>query len=417
MQKKNSILLTLSVATLVTGSLIGAGILALPVKTGLSGFIPSLAGMLIICATMLFTATILAREATDSKEPNFHYATMYEKYLGTFGKWIAIIANLIVLYGLLTAYLTGAAVVISKFFKFEVTSNWVMIAFFILMTALLLSGLHVVRKYNTVFMLIMWATFALIVYLAAGQVEKTNLLCTDWQYLPATFPIIVTAFYFHNIIPSCCRAVNWNYRTIRLLLLVGILIGFIMYAVWIYVTVGALPLEGEQYSLTYAAQHDYPATIPLAQKINSPAFTYGSLIFAIFAIATSYVACGTGLMAFIKDLTVNHFHLKNECLVSLLSFGPPLIVGLIYPDIFLKAMDVVGGVGIVILFGILPCIIGFIKAKRLVSKLLCILILLLFVGFLGYEILQEFGMLEVRPQIEHWDSMRSFLKHAFPKGK
>jgi len=415
MKQKNSILLTLTVATLITGSLIGAGILALPIKTGLSGFIPSLVGMAVICAVMFFTANILAREATESKDPNFHYATMYTKYLGPFGKWIAIFANLIVLYGLLTAYLTGAATLISKFFNFEVTSDWVLLAFFLLMTSLLLAGLSIIRKYNAVLMLILWGAFALIVYLTAGYVETKNLLYTDWNYLPASIPLIVTAFYFHNIIPSCCKALNWDYKTIRITLLVGILIGFVMYAVWIYVTVGALPLEGEQYSLTYAFQHDYPATIPLSQKINSPLFTYGSLIFALFAITTSYIACGLGLMAFVRDLAVNHFHIKNKYFIIVSSFIPPLVISLIYPDIFLKALDIVGGIGIVVLFGILPCIIALMKAKRLISRIFCILILLFFVGLFGLEIMKESGILKIKPQVEYWDSMKSLLEHSIHK--
>ena len=409
-------MLTFTVALLITGSLIGAGILALPIKTGLSGFIPSLIGMSVVGAAMFFTATILAREASESEDPNFHFATMYEKYLGIFGKWLAIPATLLVLYGLLTAYLNGAATVISKFFNFEVTSNWVMLAFFILMTLLLLRGIHVVRKYNAVFMIITWGTFALIVYLASGYVETSNLAYTDWKYLPATVPIIVTAFFIHNVIPSCCKALNWNYRTARITILVGILIGFVMYIVWLYVAIGALPLEGEKYSLMNAFQHDYPATIPLSQKINSPLFTYGSLAFALFALATSYIACGIGLFAFVKDLATNHFHIKNKYLVSLFSFGPPLAIGLIYPDIFLEALDVVGGVGIVVLFGILPSIIATIKAKRLVARIFCLLILLLFVGFLVLEIMQEFGVLHIRPDAEHWETMQSVFENPLPKG-
>lgn len=50
-------------------------------------------------------------------------------------------------------------------------------------------------------------------------------------------------------------------------------------------------------------------------------------------------------------------------LVIMLSFLPPLLIGLIYPDIFLKVLDIVGGVGIVVLFGILPGLIAFRKAR------------------------------------------------------
>ena len=38
-----------SIAFLITGNLIGAGILALPVNTGLAGLLPALTGMVIIC--------------------------------------------------------------------------------------------------------------------------------------------------------------------------------------------------------------------------------------------------------------------------------------------------------------------------------------------------------------------------------
>jgi len=97
--------------------------------------------------------------------------------------------------------------------------------------------------------------------------------------------------------------------------------------------------------------------------------------------------------------------------VIIFSFGPPLIISLVYPDIFLEALDVVGGFGIVILFGILPAIIGIMKARRLASRLFCILILLLFIGFLGLEIMQEFGFLKIHPHIEHWDTMQGILKN------
>jgi tyrosine-specific transport protein len=402
MNKKNSLFLTLTVSTLITGSLIGAGILALPIKTGLSGFFPSIAGMVIVCFAMLFTALILAREATDSKEESFHYATLYQNYLGPFGKWAAIAANMIVLYGLLTAYMTGAATVLSKFFHLEVTSNWVLLAFFALMTGLLLTGIHVVRKYNALLMVIMWGSFAIIVYLSSQFVEPTRFNHTDWEFLPTSIPIIVTAFYFHNIIPSCCHALNWNYKTIAITLILGILIGLLMYVVWLYVSIGTLPLEGTEFSLMTAFQENLPATIPLSEKIGTPMFATTSIIFAILAISTSYIACGTGLMAFIRDLTENHLKLKNRYLVVFFSFAPPLAIALIYPNIFLKTLDVVGGVGIVILFGILPCIIAIKKAKTLCGRIFCILIFLTFTGFLGLEIAQELGFMKIQPHIEIW---------------
>ena len=112
----------------------------------------------------------------------------------------------------------------------------------------------------------------------------------------------------------------------------------------------------------------------------------------------------------------NHLHIKNKYLVVIFSFGPPLVIGMIYPDIFLQSLDVVGGVGIVVLFGILPSIIAIMKAKRLFTRILCLLIFLLFVGFLGLEIMQECGVLNIHPDVEHWETMQSLFKEALSKG-
>ena len=56
----------LAMACMVTGNLIGAGILALPVKTGLSGFLPSLLGIICLWGLMTATALILAGQKSLS---------------------------------------------------------------------------------------------------------------------------------------------------------------------------------------------------------------------------------------------------------------------------------------------------------------------------------------------------------------
>ncbi|MBM3244606.1 MAG: hypothetical protein FJZ15_02285 [Candidatus Omnitrophica bacterium] len=58
----------ISVSLLVVGNLIGAGILALPVNTGLAGFMPSLINMFVFGAAMFYSAVVLAKEANEAKE-------------------------------------------------------------------------------------------------------------------------------------------------------------------------------------------------------------------------------------------------------------------------------------------------------------------------------------------------------------
>jgi len=53
----------------------------------------------------------------------------------------------------------------------------------------------------------------------------------------------------------------------------------------------------------------------------------------------------------------------HKLLVVIITFLPPVIISVFFPNIFLKAIGIVGGIGIAILFGILPSIVFFIKTK------------------------------------------------------
>ena len=99
---------TLWTAGLITGNLIGAGILALPVSLGVCGLAPSLILMVIYGALMFYSAEILSREAIERKNAFFDLPSLYGSYLGNWGKWAAILTNGIILYGLLIAYISAS---------------------------------------------------------------------------------------------------------------------------------------------------------------------------------------------------------------------------------------------------------------------------------------------------------------------
>lgn len=80
------------------------------------------------------------------------------------------------------------------------------------------------------------------------------------------------------------------------------------------------------------------------------------------------------------------------------------MISLTHPDIFLTSLNIVGGVGIVVLFGILPAIIALLKARSGNARMLAILMLALFSTCLLLEIAQETGFLRIKPQVEYWSS-------------
>jgi len=411
MKQQSSLMAVLTISFLVVGNLIGVGILALPINTGLAGLIPALGGMIVLGGAMFFTALVLAREAVESRKENFNLPSLYQQYLGSAGKWVAIFANMLILYGLLVAYLTGGASILANLFHIPTEYNWLLtLIFFFIITWVALMNVGLILKYNSLIMICLLVFFILMVTMGESHVKIEHYAFSDWGFLPATAPIIVTAFHFHNIIPTICTSLKWNFSLVWKTIFMGMLIGYAMNALWIQTALGVLPLDDSATSLLTSFHKNLPATVPMSQIIATPLFMIAALVFSLLAIMTSYLANSMGLMGFIQDMTENHLHIQSRKAVIGLTFIPPLAIALIWPEVFLQALNIVGGVGIVILFGILPCIIFLKKNAAGRKKILGVLMLLLFLGCLVCEIGQEAGLMQIKPEIEQWAPQVQHMK-------
>jgi tyrosine-specific transport protein len=390
-----------TMAFVVTGNLIGAGILGLPINTGLTGLIPALIGNVVMWLLMLTTAIILSEQKSLTETENADLPTFFQAELGSVGKWITVIANMIILYGLLVAYLSGAGSILHSLFKGG-SGDVFMLLFFAIATTLTLFGMSVLRKGNALLMFVLWVTFVFLVFMVGDRMDANQVGFTDWKFLPAALPILVTAFHFHNLIPSLCRSLDFDKKAIRKAMFTGTAIGLVMNVIWTVVVIGALPLNGEgKATIFYAFKHNEPATIPLSQLIQSPMFSICALLFALLAITTSYMANGTALKSFIRDLTSTHLGISNKWLVAVLAFLPPLAITVLFPNLFLQALNIVGGVGINTIFGILPGILLIKKGGR--ARLGGYLLLAAFSFVMLFELGQEFNLIDLHPAAEYWN--------------
>lgn len=90
-------------------------------------------------------------------------------------------------------------------------------------------------------------------------------------------------------------------------------------------------------------------------------------IFAFFAIVTSLLSVALSFMDFLADgLKIRKTPAGKFCLACLVLI-PPLLCSVIYPRIFLVALNYAGGYGAVILFGILPVLMAW--KGRYIQKL------------------------------------------------
>ncbi len=388
----------------VVGNMLGAGILALPVNLCAAGFYPSVAATLLMWVLMTYTALIYSEQKSLTTNENADLPTFFHHELGNAGKWVTIVANLIILYGVLVAYLCGISAIIMSL-QSTLPQSVIMVLYFALVTGMTAFGMQMMKKCTPYMVTIMWITFGALVFMVVPDVSAPNLEAFDWTYIPAGLPVLLMAFHFHNIIPSICRTLGHDRKKIRTAIIGGTTIGMVMNITWLLVVLGALPLSNPEthIDLITAFGNNDPATIPLEKLLQTPVFTYVALIFAVVAMSTAFMANGTALLSFMRDLASSNFGIDNKIVIWCLSFIPPLLVGLLYPDIFLVAINLVGGVGECIIFGILP---GFIVWKYSpegsIRKYSGMLLIICFAAVLLIELGQEFGLLHLSPNVEYW---------------
>ncbi len=388
---------------LVLGNVLGVGVLALPITAGLGGFLPALLGTVVIWLFMLFAAWLIASKINPN-EKNFDLPSFYKEELGTAAKWIAILCNLIILYGVLVAYLSGfSSMVVGLFPVLAKFKSLLIVVYFVIVIALILYGIKALRKGMVYLMIALWVCFIIMVISGSEKMDPKFLLFTEWRYIPIVLPIAVSAFHFHNIIPTVYNSLNHNKKATYKAIFIGVFIGLIVNLIWVVLVLGTLPENGSGVtSIVYANAHSYTANVPMSAVLHSKIFSVSGLIFACLAITSSFMTNGAGLFGFINDICYHYLKNNNKMLVGCIAFLPPLVVTLVYPDLFLKALSIVGGVGEDILFGILPAIIILkiakhfprhkipLKAIGYIMFFVCLFVLIFVLG-------QKFDLIHLRP--------------------
>jgi tyrosine-specific transport protein len=344
-----------SAALLLAGNMIGSGLLALPVCVGIAGTSAALFGLILVWLMMLFTALIIAYHMTRSKTSYADIPSFFSRVLGSKFKWVAIIANLIMLYGLLVAYLSGTASILLNTFQISLSSGAMVCVVFLGMTLLNVFGLQVVRYGTTLFMIVLAVSFFYLVGKTSLYIDTANFIHSKWIFLAVAFPILVNAYNCHNLIPTVCRLLNFNIKLVYTAIFIGLSIGFVVNTAWTMVVIGVLPLDKLLHSFT----HNFAATISLSHQIKSDVYMMMSVLFALLAIITSYVTVGAAACNFVRDLRSKYLSIQSRYFDLLLAFVPPFFLTLFFPNVFLSVQGIIGSFGIGILFGLMPAYVFF----------------------------------------------------------
>lgn len=348
---------------LVAGTCIGGGMLALPVATGHAGFFPSLFVMMLAWLAMMCTALYFIEVIFWLKRDDAHVISMASEFLGRPGKIIAWILYLFVCYASLVAYTAGGghlvASAIHRITSLEISNaSGCLIVILFFGPAIFLSH-KALGKINSILFIAMVITYAIIIFVGVQAVKPEFLLRQNWQVSWLALPLLLTAFSFQTMVPSLYSFLGHNAPSLRIAIIGGTSVAFIVYTLWQLVVLGTVPLEGE-HGLASALEKGLIATHHFAFHLERPWIEWISSGFAFFALITSFFGISLGLYDFLSDGLHIPKQGKGNVLLSLLIIVPTLFFAISYERIFLLALDTTGGFGDAILNGIMPILMVWI---------------------------------------------------------
>ncbi len=383
----------LSATLLVIGCCVGAGMIGLPVMSALAGFIPTTLAM-VLCYFFAVGTGLLIVEATLWFEGRVNLITMAGFALGKAGKAITWILFLFLFYCIFVAYIDGGgqlfSSLLSSLLHHPVPRSVGILTCVGFVGVLTYAGTQAVSYVTRVFLLVLAASYFVLVSLALPNVKVDQLLYMDKNAVLATIPILLICFGYQNLLPTLTYFVKRNISTLRFAIFVGNLIPFGIYFLWNYVILGILP-ETNPYVLSKIASHSDMVTHLLERASDSNGVVFFVKVFSFFGILTPFIANTIAFVDFIKDGLKMKADSKFKFVAYALVLIPPTLLTLTYPHLFLKALGIAGGFADVLLLGVLPALIVWIGRYHLKmqgpyrvpgGKLYLSLILLLCAGIL-----------------------------------
>jgi len=337
---------------LIAGTMIGVGMLALPVATGDGGFIPA-ALIYLLCWLFMLCTGLLLLEVCTWMPKDSNLITMANRLLGPVGKNICWVVYLFLFVTVMIAHVVGGGSVVNEIFGGTMPPWLPMVAYVVIFSPVVYLGTKWVDRLNLTLMIGVAISYFLFIAVSYDHVDTKLLVRSDWSKAWIALPVLFTAFTFQVIIPTLMTYMDRNVKKVRLSIILGTSIPLIIYLVWEFLILGIVPADGP-HGLREASQKGWNAIMPLKELIGSPIVFAIGKSFAFFTMTTSYIALSLAYLDFLADgLKVKKKGFK-KILLCLAVFIPPTLVALTYPHIFITALSFAGGFSCAILFGLFP---------------------------------------------------------------
>ncbi|MCY3975284.1 MAG: tyrosine transporter [Simkaniaceae bacterium] len=340
-------------ALLISGTAIGAGMLALPVATAGAGLLPSYA-IYLLCWLFGTCTGLLLTEACLWMPEGSNFISTAHRLLGRTGAIIAWILYIFLFYCLMVAYVTAGAKTIESVSGGGLSHTSCLLLFTLFFGAIVCMGTRSVNRINALIMAGLCISYLCFLGACAPGVRLKRLSGSSWPDAVMALPVIFTSFGYQGIMPSLTTYFKHNAKMLRTAVLIGTSIPFVVYAVWQLFVLGVIPTEGPHGLIAIRKAGEVAVVESLRHLFPGSAIYAMAALFRACAVVSSFLGVALSLIDFLSDGLHLPYGGWRACLIASLVFLPPLLISGYDPGIFFKALTLGGGIGCVLLLGLLP---------------------------------------------------------------
>ncbi|GAB4394019.1 MAG: aromatic amino acid transport family protein [Gammaproteobacteria bacterium] len=333
--------------------------LALPLTSAATGLVVAIS-LLIICWLFTYLTATLVLEINLWLDGEPSYISMAQQTLGRGGAGFAWLCFLLMFYSLLAAYIDGGGALLQAAMQSlfaKAIPGWLgALLWALLFYGIVFLGTTTVDYVNRLFTLSLVIAYALLMVVGLPQAQLNFAIPAHSSYLIwASLPVLITSFGYHIIIPTVRHYLRGNLRQLLRVLWWGSIAILSIYVLWDCLVFGILPNQGPHSLINVLNSGE--AVTGLTNAISSQlahSFLPDTIrFFAFFALASSFLGVAYGLFDLIADGLKIKKTKHGRILASALTFVPPIIFALSYPQGFILALGY-AGMFVAILHGLLP---------------------------------------------------------------
>lgn len=333
---------------IIVGTCIGAGILGLPMVGAPLGFLRSSILVFGLWLLMTFSALVLLEVNLRCPDDANGLSSMAYQTLGRTGQVITWITILLLLTCLLATYTAGGGSLLKNLISSSIMldlPSWASALIFIGILGIPVFLSTKVVDYTNRFLISIKGLLLVIAILClASYVDFSKLSPVPEIYRnecwAAAAPIFLCAFGFHMVIPSLRDYVGPKRKDLRLIIIIGSLIPMVIYLLWLLVTLCVIPLNGtNSFNTITLFGNSIGELMGVLTRIASDPWTVIAIKgFFNISMTTSFLGVALALFDFLSD-GLKLAHTKwGRLQTAVLTFLPPLIFALYYPEGFILAL-------------------------------------------------------------------------------